>query len=159
MPYRVLHPMTASVASAELLLVDDDDSVRAAFCAYLADEGYCVMPFRRADAAWTAMVNGVRPRAIILDLALCGMSCGEFLRNLRATSWGTVVPVLVFTAWERAERYALAADAVLSKSAEAITVARTIDRLIERGRHVQPPTPSRISGARAPSATPTRRCS
>jgi CheY-like chemotaxis protein len=125
--------MMSGIARGQVLLVDDDDDVRETFGAYLADEGYHIVPFRRADVAWTALVRGLRPDAIVIDLALPGMSGGEFLRNLRAAPWGAAIPVLVFSAWERAERHALGADAVMAKGSEPVSVARVIDRLVAGG--------------------------
>jgi CheY-like chemotaxis protein len=138
--------MTAALACVQVLLVEDDDELREGLREYFAAEGYHVVPFRRAEAAWTAVASGCRPDVIVTDLALPGMSGVEFLQQLRAAPCSRTIPVLVLSGWERAERHAPGADAVISKSAEPISVVRAIDRLVPLGKSRQPPAAHKRRG-------------
>ena len=96
-------------------------------------EGYCPIPCRSGESAWNQLTLGVRPVAIVTDLALPMMSGRELVRSLRATDWGKTIPVLLLSGWQRIETFAGDADLVLPKLTETISIVRALDRLILRG--------------------------
>ena len=72
----------ASVESALVLVVDDDDSVRRALTRGLAAEGYCVETAAEARAALSAYQYHL-PVAILSDMELPGISGLELFYELR----------------------------------------------------------------------------
>jgi CheY-like chemotaxis protein len=124
--------------SIQVTVIDDDDLVRESLGDLLRLEGYHPVACRSGESAWTMLSAGLRPAAIVVDLVLPGMSGREFLSRLRATRWGRRLPVLLLSGWHQLEKVGEAADRVLRKDTEPISVARAVDRLVS-GRHSQPP--------------------
>ena len=116
------------------MVIDDDDVVRESLSDLLRVEGYEPLECRYGESAWTMLSAGLRPAAVIVDLALPGMSGREFLSLLRAKPWGQRVPVLMLSGWQHLETYAGMADRVLRKDAEPVSVARAVERLVGRRR-------------------------
>ncbi len=79
---------------AQLLLVEDDASIRQALVRALAERGHAVSSTANALAALQQVVDAP-PDLVILDLGLPGLDGYEALRMLRAVSQ---VPVVVATA-------------------------------------------------------------
>lgn len=127
-----------------MLVVEDDDDLRAALCEGLAFEGYHPIGCRNGEAAWTRLTCGLRPTVVVTDLALPGLSGRQLVSRIRAQAWGQRLPVLLLSGWENAERFDVAATAVLVKGAEPETFARAVDRLAGWGR-----TTARRPAARA----------
>src|SRR3954471_24037612 len=82
------------MASASVLLVDDDDGIRTSLRMALEDHGYQV---REAADAETALerVKEQSPDVVVLDLMLPGMDGFECCRQLRRLS---DIPVLIVSA-------------------------------------------------------------
>lgn len=114
-----------------VVLVEDYAPTRDALAALLDLEGYEVCSCGSGAALLDRLRIGPRPAVVILDLTLPGTTGGRCLRALRSSSWADV-PVLIFSAWGRLERFGLEADAVLSKTCDPVTIARTVDRLARR---------------------------
>ncbi len=123
-----------SHAPVQVMVVEDYEDFREALCAMLVCESYHPISCRTAESAWTKLVAGLRPAAIILDLALPGMSGRELLKLVRATPWGILIPVLLLSGWQRLDEYGIDADRVLPKNAEPVTIMRAVDRLVVQGR-------------------------
>ena len=111
------------------MIVDDDPDLRDCLADVLSMEGYEARPLRSADSAWTAMVGGTRPAAIILDQWIAGMTSGEFVRRLRASPFADV-PVLMLSGSPADRKFRQDLDAVLQKPVENTTLVRAVDRLI-----------------------------
>jgi CheY-like chemotaxis protein len=118
----------------QVLVVEDNQDLREALCELLSLEGYRPKGCTSGEAAWMQLANGLRPSAMIVDLALRRMSGRELLRLLRGTEWGRQIPVLLLSGWERLEQFLDYADAVLRKDAETVSIIRTVNRLATRGR-------------------------
>lgn len=114
------------------MVIDDDDVVRESLSDLLRVEGYEPVECRSGESAWTMLSAGLRPAAVIVDLALPGMSGREFLSRLRAKPWGLRLPVLMLSGWHQLETYGDMADRVLRKDAEPVSVARAVERLVSR---------------------------
>jgi CheY-like chemotaxis protein len=123
-----------SDSGVQVMVVDDYDDYREAVCAMLLCESYRPISCRTAESAWTRLVAGLRPAAIVLDLALPGMSGRELLKLVRATPWGFLIPVLMLSGWQRLDQHAINADRVLPKNTEPVSIMRAVDRLILQGR-------------------------
>ena len=112
-----------------VMIVDDDSDLRDCLADVLSMEGYDARPLRSADSAWTEMVGGTKPAAIILDQWIAGMSSGEFVRRLRASPFADV-PVLMLSGSPAARKFGQDLDAVLQKPVEDTTLVRAVDKLI-----------------------------
>lgn len=80
--------------AGSVLIVDDDDGIRASLRLALEDNGYVVFEAPDGEAALTE-AKGRSPDVIILDLMLPGMDGFECCRQLRRTS---DTPVLIVSA-------------------------------------------------------------
>lgn len=84
------------MAGGRILVVDDDNVLRASIARILEEEGYSVA--NAADgAAALDIVADDPPDAILLDVMMPGMNGKEFLQQLRRTN-GSDIPVVVMTA-------------------------------------------------------------
>jgi signal transduction histidine kinase/DNA-binding response OmpR family regulator/HAMP domain-containing protein len=105
--------------TGHLLLVEDDQDIRAMMRLALEGEGWKVVEAEHGRAAleWLAQV---RPDAIVLDLMMPEMDGFEFVAELRNRAEWRDIPVLVVTALElsEADRHRLngAVERVIQKS-------------------------------------------
>lgn len=115
-------------ARDQILVVDDDPSIRAMLVDLLLEEGYEVMEARNGAEA-LALVLRITPCAIILDLNMPVMDGPEFYREIRAR--GVASPVLIVSAINavRAARE-LGAAAGLNKPFDLDDVVETVDALV-----------------------------
>ena len=81
-------------SSARLLIVEDDDRIRASLRLALRDEGYDIEDTSDAAAALECF-RDEEPDLILLDVLLPGMNGLEFCRSVRRTS---AVPIVMLTA-------------------------------------------------------------
>jgi CheY-like chemotaxis protein len=86
---------TARPAPTRVLVVDDDEAIRAALTGILQDEGYLVETAADGAAALAAVVRA-RPSAILLDMHMPVLDGRDFSRALRGL--GIRVPIVVMTA-------------------------------------------------------------
>jgi DNA-binding response OmpR family regulator len=82
------------VAMPSIVLVEDDDSIRAALSRALTERGHVVSSASDGISGLDAVRTG-RPDVVVLDLGLPELGGGEVLRRLRAES---DVPVIIATA-------------------------------------------------------------
>ncbi|RYZ35380.1 MAG: response regulator [Myxococcaceae bacterium] len=91
--------MAHSAPRRPVLVVEDDDDVRAAIAEILEAEGHEVVVAAHGQEALEELVHLPPPSLILLDLMMPVMGGVEFLRHLRV-DWPRLkaVPVLVLTA-------------------------------------------------------------
>lgn len=77
-----------------ILVVEDDDRIRAALRLALIDEGYGVEAVDSAEAALD-LLGGLHPALMLVDLMLPGIDGFELTRRVRANS---MVPIIVVSA-------------------------------------------------------------
>jgi len=121
--------MGAVAAANQVLVVDDDEDFRATLCELLEFEGYHPVGCRNGETAWTQLACGLRPRVMVTDLALPGLSGRQLVSRLREQTWGRRLPVLLLSGWGHADRLGVAATVVLMKGGEPESIARAVDRL------------------------------
>jgi CheY-like chemotaxis protein len=90
---------------ALIAVVDDEPVLREVLAAILTAEGYAVRGFGSAQECLAAAEAGLRPRLVLVDLRLRGMSGAAFVRRLRETAWGRAVAVYVVSGSLCAEDY------------------------------------------------------
>jgi DNA-binding response OmpR family regulator len=123
---------------SRILLVDDDERIRASMRLALEDEGYTVEEAASGEAALTAFER--RPADVVLiDLMLPGMDGFECCRSLRRDS---DVPIIMVTA--RTDTYDVVAgleagaDDYVTKPFVAKELAARIRALLRRARGSEP---------------------
>ncbi|MDP2340321.1 MAG: response regulator [Deltaproteobacteria bacterium] len=79
-----------------VLFVEDDEDVRELTTYVLEDAGYAVHGVCHGREAVDAMENGLRPHAIILDLAMPVMTGWSFWDWMQVSPFASV-PVVIFT--------------------------------------------------------------
>ena len=117
-----------------ILIVENDEDIRAALRAVLAREGYQVV--EAGDGAEAlARVGESRPAAILMDLAMPGMNGMDATRALRREPEAAQVPIVAVTAstWFAADREGLRKagfDAVFTKPYQPETLLAELRRLL-----------------------------
>jgi two-component system, NtrC family, response regulator AtoC len=108
---------------ASLLLVEDDDEIRASLADVLSDFGYEVRAESSADAALPVLLQYV-PDAIVADVRMPGLSGIDFCRRL--TGDGPHVPVVLMTAFGDVD---MAVEALRAGAFDFITKPIALDQL------------------------------
>lgn len=113
-----------------VLLVEDDDTIRAVVREAFADEGWTVREAAHGGAALDILTDW-RPDVIVLDLLMPVMDGYTFRIHQRAVGRVTDVPLLVLSSSRRAPeaRAALGATAVLIKPFDLDDLVTTVRRL------------------------------
>ncbi len=84
-------------AKAQLLIVEDDESLRLIVVRHLRAQGYRVAEAGSAEAAVEALDGGLRPDVVILDLNLPGDTGWDLLRGPALDAAGRP-PVIITSA-------------------------------------------------------------
>ncbi|MFL5815835.1 MAG: response regulator [Bdellovibrionia bacterium] len=83
----------------QLLLIEDNESIRDTFKLLLEDEGYRVMTACNGKDALRVITEKGEPAAIFLDLNMPEMDGITFLRERSKANLAVHTPVIVFTAY------------------------------------------------------------
>jgi two-component system, chemotaxis family, chemotaxis protein CheY len=86
----------------ELLVVDDDRGIRETLGEVLRDERYSVRLARNGQEALALLEQGPVPSLILLDLAMPGLDGDGFLEQQKRDPRLRQIPVVVFSADDRA---------------------------------------------------------
>jgi DNA-binding response OmpR family regulator len=116
---------------AQVLLVEDDESLRRILARHLRAHGYDVDEAASAEEAVTILAEGVRPAAVLLDINLPGDNGWDLLRGPSLAAAGSP-PVVVASALTISPRR-LAEFGVagyLPKPFPLETLTATIERLV-----------------------------
>jgi DNA-binding response OmpR family regulator len=120
------------VGGAQLLLVEDEESIGSLVTAYLQQSGYRVAWVRSGEDALDRL-EPLRPRMVILDLGLPGQDGFDVCRGIRARS---SVPILMLTARdEEVDRVAgleVGADDYVTKPFSPRELAARIKAVLRR---------------------------
>lgn len=134
--------------ASRLLIVEDDDGIRAALTLALGDEGYEVVDVPSAELALEEL-QGATVDLMLVDLMLGGMDGFEFIRTVRPHH---EAPIIVLSARDDTHDIVAAlesgADDYVTKPYELKEVTARLRALKRRGsRHASAPAP-------APAPTP-----
>lgn len=126
-PCAVSNGMVGHRIARPVLVVDDDDAVRSAEHAVLADNGFRVIEARDgAEAMW--LVQHDPPAVVVLDVQMPGVDGPSFARSLRLAL--RHVPLVILTAardpWREADR--CNAEAYLAKPFDAGQLVQVVRR-------------------------------
>ncbi|HYE89098.1 MAG TPA: ATP-binding protein, partial [Vicinamibacterales bacterium] len=136
---EVERPAHVAGGSEAILLVDDDDAVRAVLEAVLARRGYQVRATADATEALGWLESGFVPDLVVTDVRMPGMNGAAFARALRARA---SVPPIVFMSGDVAQ---LLTDGdaedcrFLQKPITAAVLLRTVREVLDEhaGRSVK----------------------
>jgi CheY-like chemotaxis protein len=90
--------MVTAAPRRSVLVVEDDEDIRAAIAEILEGEGYEVAIAANGSEALDELEHLRKPALILLDLMMPVMNGHEFLARIRETPTLKSVPVLVLTA-------------------------------------------------------------
>ena len=125
-------------AEGDVLIVDDDASVRERLRATLMRQGWSVVEAVNGRDALVKVMHGP-PRAILLDLNMPVMDGFQFLHDLREKPGCAGIPVIVFSARDISamDRKRLReADRILTKTTSLKDVAAELRALVPIGDDV-----------------------
>lgn len=123
-------PVTASASAAPednltVLIVDDDDAVRAVTAEILVDLGYVVLEAGSGGAALDLFDQHPDIRAVLLDFAMPGMNGGDVARELTGRKSG--LPILFATGYADADLLASTTDdLIVHKPIDRVELARKL---------------------------------
>lgn len=119
---------------ARILVVDDDDGIRALYLTELARAGYEVAAAESGRAA-VALASKEKFAVIIMDIEMPDMSGIEALSHLRRVSPNT--PVILNTAYStyKLDFQSWLADAYVLKSSDLEPLKENIRKLIDPVEH------------------------
>jgi DNA-binding response OmpR family regulator len=92
------------MTAPSVLVVEDDDDIRASLLEFLDDHGYLARGAANGREGLTALSDGARPAVIILDLMMPVMDGWAFRAELHRLPAFSGVPIVVISAYDRLER-------------------------------------------------------
>lgn len=123
--------------ATEVVVVEDDPTVREAVGAYLRANGYAVSSFGDGVSARTALRDSI-PDVVIVDRMLPGISGDELCRDLRSYS---DVPIMMLTALgqveDRIDGFEFGVDDYLAKPFSLRELLMRVGALVRRSQVVQ----------------------
>jgi DNA-binding response OmpR family regulator len=139
------------MATARLMLVEDDDSIVRPLTPLLQSEGFVVERFEAAEEALEALPNS-KPDLVILDIGLPGISGLEACRIVHERG----VPVILLTARgqpvDRIIGLELGADDYVAKPFSARELAARVRAVLRRGSGANQPGPVVVGGLEVDTA-------
>jgi two-component system response regulator AtoC len=118
----------------QILVVDDDKSIRAYLSDFLSSRGFHPLCMESGDRALDRMATGYLPDAVILDINMPGMSGMEVLERIKQIN--DVTPVIMLTVLGEVNNVVSAmrmgADDYLKKPFEEDELEQAIGRALER---------------------------
>jgi len=121
--------------AATVLLVDDEELVRAGTADMLAEAGYAVVEATSGLQALQILKSGLRPDAVITDYAMPGMTGAELAQEIAVTQAG--LPVLLITGYATLSDRDAGGLPRLAKPFRQTDLAATVAELIEGGARVR----------------------
>ncbi len=123
---------TAAPTSATVLLVDDEDLVRAGAGEMLAEAGYRVVQAASADHALQMIRSGLVFDLLVTDYAMPGMTGASLAREARSLRPGT--PVLLITGYATLTDAEAAGLPRLAKPFRQTDLTAVVAEMLPRGR-------------------------
>ncbi len=116
--------------AAKVLLVDDEDLVRAATADMLRDIGYVVVEVSSASQALSAIRSGVDADVLVSDYLMPGMTGGQLITELWSS--GNRIPALLVTGYAAAGEDVPEGVIRLSKPFRQTDLAARVDELLRQ---------------------------
>ncbi len=113
-----------------MLVVDDEEIVRAATADMLRDLGYVVVEAGSGTQALSALRSGLEADVVVTDYLMPGLSGAALAKEMRAT--GHLLPVLIVTGYAKAGEDVPADVPTLAKPFRQADLAARLDELLSR---------------------------
>lgn len=124
------HATPTAPSARQILVVEDDVSIREALVEILAEESYSVLSAVHGGEAMALLNRGARPGLVLLDLMMPVMTGWQVLEAMQRDPALRKIPVLVFSATANVIE--------LTGAREILTKPLNLDRLLETiGRHIE----------------------
>jgi DNA-binding response OmpR family regulator len=122
-----------SESQGHVLIVEDDESLRRIVSRHLRGKGYEVDEASSAEAATTALEEGLRPGVILLDLNLPGGTGWDLLRQPALAAAGSPPVVITSATTVSPRRLAeFGCAGYLPKPFPLETMVATLERLLSQ---------------------------
>lgn len=123
--------MSQPLESIDVLVVEDDQVIGDLIHDVLNEEGYAVKVASNGEAALT-LLGAMRPRLILLDMNMPGMTGWDFAYDYHHRS-GPHAPIVVMTAAGRARERAVQIEAagILSKPFDLDELFAVVRRFVD----------------------------
>ncbi|MEX2271774.1 MAG: response regulator [Vicinamibacterales bacterium] len=115
-----------------ILVVEDDVDARDGLSHLLESAGYDVLTAGDGEEAANYLMQGIRPRLMVVDLRLPRVSGTEFLRYIQDDADLRMIPRIVVTALDHDDVHVVA-DAIFHKPCDVEEVLATVRRLAPPG--------------------------
>jgi CheY-like chemotaxis protein len=124
--------MPRDAKSVRILVVDDDDTIRATVAEALELDGFTVETASNGAEAWV-LVSNRPPSGILLDLMMPVMNGWQFLEKCRATGVCEDTPVVVMSAYHKlsSEILNLHVSGYVSKPFDLDVLLGEVERALE----------------------------
>ncbi len=121
---------TARSDGVRVLVVDDDEDLRAELVDVLEDAGYTVVQARNGRDGLARLETMPPPNVVLLDLMMPEMSGEQMLTELRKNAVLASVPVILMSAYhERASELRHRVQGLLEKPVRAHVVIETVEHV------------------------------
>lgn len=130
-----------SLASATILVVDDDSTIRLLLRAGLSKLGFCVL---EADSGYVALelFRTRRPDLVLVDVSMPGLDGFQLVRAMRSKLSGNASPLVMLTSSDDRETRCKALEAgavdVITKPFQLLPLASFLHSLLERTATTNP---------------------
>jgi two-component system, cell cycle response regulator DivK len=123
----------AVLLSDVILVVDDDADNREMLVVYLQMQGFTVHASPNGSTA-LALADALRPRVILMDLAMAGLDGLETIRRLKANESTRDATIVAVTgrvlATDREDAYRAGCDFFIPKPYDVATLVKFLDGLV-----------------------------
>jgi CheY-like chemotaxis protein len=120
-----------------ILVVDDNDEIRDAYCRFLSLEGYKVTVASNGQEAVEKALE-IRPHLILMDLSLPVLGGLEATRQIKSDTTTQHIPVILITGHVRKGPSAVieaGCEGFLVKPCSPTALRSEIDRVLKRASH------------------------
>ncbi len=115
-------------AAKNILIIEDDKSIREMMKSVLEIEGYGVMAAENGHQGIMALGNMPPPDVILLDMMMPVMNGWDFMDFLKTNSAGAQIPIIIVSAFAETAR-SVKPQAVVNKPVQLKELLTAIEKL------------------------------
>lgn len=119
---------TRSKSMKNILIIEDDESIRKMMASVLEIEGYSISLAANGQQALDTLKGGHRPDIILLDMMMPVMNGWDFLDFVRANAETAKIPIVVVSAYAESAK-SVKPNAVVPKPVQLTSLLKAIEGL------------------------------